>query len=81
MPVARARLIAVSATVPNASDIAVWLAVPPEGLRIYGEEMRPCKLRRGVGRAAAAAVAVSRVAPLHAAGAHNNPRPTCPHTP
>ena len=61
MPVARARLIAVSATVPNASDIAHWLAVPPEGLRIYGEEMRPCKLRRGGGRGAAADVA--RVSP------------------
>ena len=38
------RFIAVSATVPNAADVATWLGVPRQGLLIYGEEMRPVKL-------------------------------------
>lgn len=45
MPVASVRFVAVSATIPNAADIAQWLGVPPAGLKIYGEEMRPCTLR------------------------------------
>jgi ATP-dependent DNA helicase HFM1/MER3 len=43
--VAGCRFVAVSATVPNMPDLAAWLRVPPEGLRVYGEEMRPVRLR------------------------------------
>ncbi|KXZ47537.1 hypothetical protein GPECTOR_34g696 [Gonium pectorale] len=43
--ISRLRLVAVSATIPNVRDIATWLRVPPEGLKVYGEEMRPVKLR------------------------------------
>ncbi len=46
MPIAGVRFVAVSATIPNAEDIAVWLGAPlPAGLHVYGEEMRPCRLR------------------------------------
>jgi ATP-dependent DNA helicase HFM1/MER3 len=44
-PISRVRFVAVSATIPNVKDIADWLLVPPPGLKVYGEEMRPCKLR------------------------------------
>ncbi|KAF0931605.1 hypothetical protein E2562_005569 [Oryza meyeriana var. granulata] len=43
-PLANVRFIAVSATIPNIEDIAEWLAVPPEGIKRFGEEMRPVKL-------------------------------------
>ncbi|KAF8067393.1 MER3 [Scenedesmus sp. PABB004] len=43
-PIARARFVAVSATIPNITDIAAWLCVPPGGVLQYGEELRPCKL-------------------------------------
>ena len=36
--------MAVSATIPNAPDLATWLNVPPEGLLVYGEEVRPVKI-------------------------------------
>jgi hypothetical protein len=42
------RVLAVSATVPNAVDIATWLEVPPGGCRTYGEEMRPVKIQTHV---------------------------------
>lgn len=45
MPISTVRFVAVSATIPNVSDIAEWLNVPTKGLRVYGEEMRPCKLK------------------------------------
>lgn len=49
LPLASVRFIAVSATIPNIADIAAWLEAPlPGGLRVYGEEMRPCKLRTHV---------------------------------
>eukprot|EP00873_Tetraselmis_striata_P042611 jgi/Tetstr1/462875/TSEL_007824.t1 len=38
----------VSATIPNAVDIAKWLHVPPTGLKIYGNEMRPVQLETHV---------------------------------
>ncbi|KAE8770033.1 putative ATP-dependent DNA helicase HFM1 [Hordeum vulgare] len=41
-PLANVRFIAVSAT--NAEDIAEWLLAPPEGIKRFGEEMRPVKL-------------------------------------
>ncbi|KAG2449576.1 hypothetical protein HYH02_005109 [Chlamydomonas schloesseri] len=43
--VSKLRFVAVSATIPNVRDIATWLRVPPAGLKVYGEEMRPVKLR------------------------------------
>lgn len=44
LPIARVRFVAVSATVPNVRDIAQWLHVPPAGLLVFGEEMRPVRL-------------------------------------
>lgn len=43
-PLANVRFIAVSATISNAEDIAEWLLAPPEGIKKFGEEMRPVKL-------------------------------------
>ncbi|AQK53643.1 DExH-box ATP-dependent RNA helicase DExH17 [Zea mays] len=43
-PLANVRLIAVSATIPNIEDIAQWLLAPREGIKRFGEEMRPVKL-------------------------------------
>lgn len=37
--------MAVSATIPNAEDIAEWLEVPETGLKVYGEEVRQVQLR------------------------------------
>jgi len=45
LPIATVRFVAVSATIPNIKDIVHWLEAPLSGLRVYGEEMRPCKLR------------------------------------
>ncbi|XAR51890.1 DNA helicase [Bertholletia excelsa] len=41
---AKVRLIAVSATIPNITDLAEWLEVPIQGIKRFGEEMRPVKL-------------------------------------
>ncbi|XP_075106638.1 LOW QUALITY PROTEIN: ATP-dependent DNA helicase homolog MER3-like [Nicotiana tabacum] len=41
---ANVRLIAVSATIPNIDDLAEWLMVPRQGVKRFGEEMRPVKL-------------------------------------
>ncbi|KAK4477374.1 hypothetical protein RD792_016595 [Penstemon davidsonii] len=38
------RFLAVSATIPNIYDLAEWLMVPTEGIKRFGEEMRPVKL-------------------------------------
>ncbi|PKI55191.1 hypothetical protein CRG98_024482 [Punica granatum] len=43
-PLAHVRLLAVSATIPNLEDLAEWLMVPPQGMKRFGEEMRPVKL-------------------------------------
>ncbi|RLM80527.1 hypothetical protein C2845_PM12G11660 [Panicum miliaceum] len=43
-PLASVRFVAVSATIPNIEDIAEWLLAPPEGIKRFGEEMRPVKL-------------------------------------
>ena len=51
LPIAQVRFVAVSATIPNIGDIAAWLEVPPAGLLVYGEEMRPVSAR-GRSRAA-----------------------------
>ena len=45
MPLSKVRFVAVSATIPNIADVAEWLMVPPLGIMVYGEEMRPVKLR------------------------------------
>ncbi|EXC20319.1 putative ATP-dependent DNA helicase HFM1 [Morus notabilis] len=41
---AHVRLLAVSATIPNVEDLAEWLEVPVQGIKRFGEEMRPVKL-------------------------------------
>ncbi|CAA0824472.1 ATP-dependent DNA helicase MER3 homolog [Striga hermonthica] len=38
------RFLAVSATIPNINDLAEWLMVPTQGIKRFGEEMRPVKL-------------------------------------
>ncbi|XP_057464272.1 DExH-box ATP-dependent RNA helicase DExH17 isoform X1 [Actinidia eriantha] len=38
------RFLAVSATIPNIGDLAEWLMVPFQGIKRFGEEMRPVKL-------------------------------------
>ncbi|XP_010936598.1 ATP-dependent DNA helicase MER3 homolog [Elaeis guineensis] len=43
-PLSNVRFLAVSATIPNIEDLAEWLLVPPEGIKRFGEEMRPVKL-------------------------------------
>ena len=44
-PLGSVRFVAVSATIPNIRDIAQWLLVPPPGVKQFGEEVRPCKLK------------------------------------
>ena len=44
-PLARARFIAASATMPNVQDIAEWLHVDmATGLHVFGEDYRPVRL-------------------------------------
>nr|GMC97314.1 DExH-box ATP-dependent RNA helicase DExH17 isoform X1 [Ipomoea batatas] len=43
-PLAHVRFLAVSATIPNINDLAEWLMVPNQGIKKFGEEMRPVKL-------------------------------------
>ncbi|XP_052197868.1 DExH-box ATP-dependent RNA helicase DExH17 [Diospyros lotus] len=43
-PLAQVRFLAVSATIPNIADLAEWLMVPIQGVKRFGEEMRPVKL-------------------------------------
>ncbi|THU63406.1 hypothetical protein C4D60_Mb01t15420 [Musa balbisiana] len=43
-PLAYVRFLAVSATIPNIQDIAEWLSVPAQGIKRFGEEMRPVQL-------------------------------------
>ncbi|XP_073288785.1 DExH-box ATP-dependent RNA helicase DExH17 isoform X2 [Primulina huaijiensis] len=38
------RFLAVSATIPNINDLAEWLVTPSQGIKRFGEEMRPVKL-------------------------------------
>lgn len=40
------RTIAISATIPNINELAEWLQVDHQGLRIYGDEYRPVKVER-----------------------------------
>ncbi|KAH1038633.1 hypothetical protein J1N35_040376 [Gossypium stocksii] len=41
---ASVRFLAVSATIPNTEDLAEWLEVPVQGIKRFGEEVRPVKL-------------------------------------
>ncbi|KAL2500073.1 ATP-dependent DNA helicase MER3-like protein [Abeliophyllum distichum] len=43
-PLSHVRYLAVSATIPNINDLAEWLKVPIQGIKRFGEEMRPVKL-------------------------------------
>lgn len=43
-PLATARYVAVSATLPNAGDVGAWLGAAPRGVRVYGDEVRPVPL-------------------------------------
>ncbi|KAB5521093.1 hypothetical protein DKX38_025412 [Salix brachista] len=43
-PLSCVRFLAVSATIPNIEDLAEWLNVPVQGIKRFGEEMRPVKL-------------------------------------
>ncbi|KAM7512476.1 hypothetical protein LguiB_011351 [Lonicera macranthoides] len=43
-PLASVRFLAISATIPNIDDLAEWLMVPIQGIKRFGEEMRPVKL-------------------------------------
>jgi replicative superfamily II helicase len=36
-PISSVRFVAVSATIPNIQDLARWLAVPPSGVKFFGE--------------------------------------------
>ncbi|TGJ85011.1 hypothetical protein E0Z10_g3750 [Xylaria hypoxylon] len=51
---ANIRFIAISATVPNINDVAIWLGrdhhnqLEPARVEVFGEEMRPVKLQRHV---------------------------------
>ncbi|KAK9806413.1 hypothetical protein WJX73_003409 [Symbiochloris irregularis] len=45
LPIARVRFIAISATVPNIQDLGSWLEVPSGGVMVFGDELRPVKLR------------------------------------
>ena len=44
-PLGSVRFVAVSATIPNIPELATWLLVPPSGVKQFGEEVRPCKLK------------------------------------
>jgi ATP-dependent DNA helicase HFM1/MER3 len=44
LPLGSIRFIAVSATLNNIQDVARWLTVPKQGLKVFGEETRPVKL-------------------------------------
>ena len=46
LPIASARFVAVSATIPNVQDIAEWLGADPlrGGLHVFGEDHRPVRL-------------------------------------
>ena len=42
------RIIGISATIPNINEIAEWLEVKKNSLRLFGEEHRPVKVERVV---------------------------------
>ena len=44
LPIAKVRVLAISATIQNIGDVAEWLNVPAQGMLVFGEEARPVKL-------------------------------------
>ncbi|WP_134668302.1 DEAD/DEAH box helicase [Halorussus marinus] len=42
------RVVALSATMPNVSDVAAWLDAPPEATFEFGDDYRPVELHSGV---------------------------------
>ncbi|MFX0117705.1 MAG: DEAD/DEAH box helicase, partial [Candidatus Hodarchaeota archaeon] len=44
----KTRIIALSATVPNFEDVALWLHIPSTGIFRYGDELRPVQLKTRV---------------------------------
>jgi ATP-dependent DNA helicase HFM1/MER3 len=42
------RIIAVSATIPNISEVGEWLKVPKHNICVFGEEYRPVKINKVV---------------------------------
>jgi replicative superfamily II helicase len=42
------RFVALSATMPNVSDVAAWLDAPPEATFAFGDDYRPVDLQTGV---------------------------------
>ena len=48
LPISKIRYLAVSATMPNITDVGAWLGCPPQNVKSYGDEMRPVKLRTTV---------------------------------
>jgi ATP-dependent DNA helicase HFM1/MER3 len=42
------RIIAASATIPNIQELARWLKVPLDGIKVFGEEYRPVQIKRHV---------------------------------
>lgn len=59
--------MAVSATIPNARDIAEWLSVdPPLGLHVFGEDYRPVRLSTHV-----RGYNMTKVGSVHEARAHD----------
>ena len=45
LPIANVRFVAISATIPNARDLASWLNAPAKCLFCFGDEIRPVKLQ------------------------------------
>jgi superfamily II RNA helicase len=45
-PFCNFRIVALSATIPNIYDLAEWLSVDAEGLKIFGEEYRPVQIEK-----------------------------------
>lgn len=42
------RIVAVSATIPNITEVAEWLKVPKQCVCVFGEEYRPVKINKVV---------------------------------
>lgn len=42
------RIIAVSATIPNISEVGEWLKVPSSLVKMFGEEYRPVPINKVV---------------------------------
>lgn len=47
-PLASLRIVACSATIPNAADVGAWLGAPRHAVRVFGNELRPVPLQTKV---------------------------------